>query len=530
MAKKMEASGKPLQKSDSMSSLGSEERDNIYYVGPNSVRLKFINWGHVFYAKYVPFLVGWTLFCSVLLFLHQFLEVQFAQSAAEAFKEAVGQATTTAGVDDQIKQVQSHMTALYVAMGWKWTLLMAMATVWYWGSRRPIYLLDFATFQPPEDWKVSHADISRVAQRDGNYTEDSIEFMERLLTRSGTGNATHWPPGLIEGKKSTEMARLETEVVLTGCVEDVLRKTKLKAKDIDILVINCSLFCPTPSMCAMVCNKFGMRHDIESYQLAGMGCSAGVISIHLAKQLLQARPNSTALVISTENITQNMYMGNERKFLVQNTLFRVGGAAIVLSNKWMDGWSKAKYKLLHTVRHQNADKDSYECVYQDEDAENNKGISLSKEITGVAGRALKHNLTTLGPLILPVRELAKVVVTTAARSVCKVLKKKGICDWEVNVHTPDFKKAVQHFCIHAGGRAVIDGIKANLKLSDKQVEPSVSTLYNYGNTSSSSIWYELAFIEKNNPGSLPLNRGDRILQLAFGSGFKCNSAVWVRIS
>jgi len=148
----------------------------------------------------------------------------------------------------------------------------------------------------------------------------------------------------------------------------------------------------------------------------------------------------------------------------------------------------------------------------------------------VAGRALKHNLTTLGPLILPVRELAKVVVTTAARSVCKVLKKKGICDWEVNVHTPDFKKAVQHFCIHAGGRAVIDGIKANLKLSDKQVEPSVSTLYNYGNTSSSSIWYELAFIEKNNPGSLPLNRGDRILQLAFGSGFKCNSAVWVRIS
>lgn len=272
-----------------------------------------------------------------------------------------------------------------------------------------------------------------------------------------------------------------------------------------------------------------MRHDLESYNLGGMGCSAGVISIHLAKQLLQARPNSTALVISTENITQNMYMGNERGFLVQNTLFRCGGAAIVLSNKWLDGY-RAKYKLLHTVRHQYADDESYQCVYEAEDELGNKGVALSKQITQVAGRALKHNLTTLGPLILPFRELAKVVFTTAMRGVTKILKKKGIVDWEVNVHVPDFKKAVQHFCIHAGGRAVIDGIKENLKLSDKQIEPSVSTLYNFGNTSSSSIWYELAFIESQREGQPKIQVGDRVLQLAFGSGFKCNSAVWVRLS
>ena len=78
-------------------------------------------------------------------------------------------------------------------------------------------------------------------------------------------------------------------MVLTGCVQDVLDKTGIKPQEIDILIINCSIFTPTPSLCAMVSNKFGMRHDIESYNLGGMGCSAGVISIHLAKQLLQAR-------------------------------------------------------------------------------------------------------------------------------------------------------------------------------------------------------------------------------------------------
>ena len=46
----------------------------------------------------------------------------------------------------------------------------------------------------------------------------------------------------------------------------------------------------------------------------------------------QVYPNSTALVVSTENITQNWYFGNDRSMLIPNCLFRVGGAAIVLSN------------------------------------------------------------------------------------------------------------------------------------------------------------------------------------------------------
>ena len=43
----------------------------------------------------------------------------------------------------------------------------------------------------------------------------------------------------------------------------------LKAKDIDILVVNCSLFNPTPSLSAMIVNHFKMRPDVISYNLAG---------------------------------------------------------------------------------------------------------------------------------------------------------------------------------------------------------------------------------------------------------------------
>jgi hypothetical protein len=56
---------------------------------------------------------------------------------------------------------------------------------------------------------------------------------------------------------------------------------------VDILVVNCSVFCPTPSLSAMVVNYFKMRRDTITYNLAGMGCSAGLISISLARELLQ---------------------------------------------------------------------------------------------------------------------------------------------------------------------------------------------------------------------------------------------------
>lgn len=61
----------------------------------------------------------------------------------------------------------------------------------------------------------------------------------------------------------------------------------------------------------------------------------------------------------------------------------------------------------------------------------------------------------------------------------------------------------------------MDGMEENLKLEPHHVEPSRATLYRYGNTSSSSIWYELAFIERSGR----IKKGDRVLQIALGNFF-----------
>jgi 3-ketoacyl-CoA synthase len=42
--------------------------------------------------------------------------------------------------------------------------------------------------------------------------------------------------------------------------------------------------------------------------------------------------------MSTENITHNLYLGNQRSMLIPGCIFRIGGAAIVLSNKPKDAF------------------------------------------------------------------------------------------------------------------------------------------------------------------------------------------------
>ncbi|KAM7250580.1 hypothetical protein ACFE04_022463 [Oxalis oulophora] len=397
-------------------------------------------------------------------------------------------------------------------------VLVFALTLYIMSRPRPVYLVDYACYRPPDHLKAPYHRFMEHSRLTGDFDDSSLEFQRKILERSGLGDDTYVPEAMhyVPPRPSMAAAREEAEQVMFGSLDLLFANTGINPKDIGILVVNCSLFNPTPSLSAMIVNKYKLRGNIKSFNLGGMGCSAGVIAIDLAKDLLQVQRNTYAVVVSTENITQNWYFGNKKSMLIPNCLFRVGGSAVLLSNKGKDK-RRSKYKLVHVVRtHRGADDKAFRCVYQEQDDNGKTGVSLSKDLMAIAGGALKTNITTLGPIVLPISEQLLFFATLVV---------KKLFNSKAKPYIPDFKLAFDHFCIHAGGRAVIDELEKNLQLLPEHVEASRMTLHRFGNTSSSSIWYELAYIEAKGR----MRRGNRVWQIAFGSGFKCNSAVWQAI-
>jgi 3-ketoacyl-CoA synthase len=172
----------------------------------------------------------------------------------------------------------------------------ALATVYLARRPRAVYLLDFACYKPGPEHVVTRETFMGQSKEAGVFTDDNLAFQQKILERSGLGQGTYFPAAVLNSPPNPCMAeaRREAEAVMFGAIDSLLAKTGVRARDIGVVVVNCSLFNPTPSLSAMVVNHYKLRGNVASYNLGGMGCSAGLISIDLAKQLLQVT-NSPAI-------------------------------------------------------------------------------------------------------------------------------------------------------------------------------------------------------------------------------------------
>jgi len=149
--------------------------------------------------------------------------------------------------------------------------------------------------------KMSREAFMERSRKAGAFDAKALVFQDKMVMKGGLGDHTYLPDAMHASPPvpSMALAREEAEIVMFTAVRDALAAANLRPTDVDCVVVNCSLFNPTPSLAAMLINHFKMRSDVVSYSLSGMGCSAGVISIALARELLQTYKNSTCLVVST---------------------------------------------------------------------------------------------------------------------------------------------------------------------------------------------------------------------------------------
>ena len=107
------------------------------------------------------------------------------------------------------------------------------------------------------------------------------------------------------------------------------------------------------------------------------------------------------------------------------------------------------------------------------------GVFLRKDVPIQAAKALEACMRTVTPRIMTWQQYAEAAANVFEQ---RVLGRR------VPDYVPDFTRCVDHFALHAGGYAVLKGLKSAMRLPVDKMLPSFATLRDYGNTSCSTTW------------------------------------------
>ncbi|CAN6211536.1 unnamed protein product [Urochloa humidicola] len=398
-------------------------------------------------------------------------------------------------------------------------------------------LVDFSCLKPPRRLRIPVAGLLEHFRLIGCFDAGSVEFMSKVIEASGMGNETYFPASLhrIPPAATHADAIREAHALFLPALDDLFARTGVPPRAVGALVVNCSGFCPAPSLAAIVAARYRMRSDVRAFNLSGMGCAAGVVGVDVARRVLAEHAAAGgveyAVVVSAEIVTVGWYSGRDQGKLLLNCYFRTGCSAALLTAGGGGGGRAApaiKYRLARLTRtNQIANDRSYRSGYREEDEEGITGFTLGQGVGRMVSELLRAHLLTLGLSILPWREKARYALALLRsarrrrRDGGKLARGGG-----GGVPLPDFRAAADHFCLPSSGRPMIWRLGQGLGLGEREMEAALMTFHRFGNQSAASLWYQLAYLEAKGR----VRRGDTVWQLGIGSGLKANSLVWERVA
>ncbi|KAF7073709.1 hypothetical protein CFC21_078656 [Triticum aestivum] len=394
------------------------------------------------------------------------------------------------------------------------------------GAGIRVGLVDFSCLKPPRRLRLPVAGLLEHLELGGFFDRGSIEFMTKAIRSSGMGNETYLPPALhyLPPASTHAHAIREAHMLFFPALDDLFEKSSVPPSAVGALVVNCSGFCPAPSLAAIIANRYRMRADVKIFNLSGMGCSAGSISVDVAAGLLRAHAMSYAVVVSAEILTVGWYCGKDRGKLLLNCNFRTGCSAALLTNS---AAAPVKYRLVNVTRTNTTANDlSYRAGYREEDEEGITGFTLGQGVGRMVSELLHAHLLTLSLSILPWREKARYTAALLLSMRRRGQDKLAGSSSGASAPMPDFRAAADHFCLPSSGKPMILRLGKGLGLGEREMEAALMTFHRFGNQSAASLWYQLAYLE----AKARVRKGDTVWHLGIGSGLKANSLVWERVA
>ncbi len=282
-------------------------------------------------------------------------------------------------------------------------------------------------------------------------------------------------PGINKRMALYEACALDLSLeAIKDCVKDERDLNEIT----HLITVSCTGM-SAPGLDLQIMEALSLRTDLTRSSVNFMGCYAAVHALKLANAFCNSAESTKVLIVCTELCTIHFQKEKTPDDITASLLFADGSAAAVVTN---DKAAKGiKLDSFYSAVNFTGKK---EMAWQISD----KGFLMT--LTGYVPQVIKEDFECL---------------------VAKALSYASLTNEDIT-----------HWCIHPGGKKILEAISHSLSLADDALTSSYNVLRKYGNMSSATILFVLKEMLDGAKGN---TSAGKIFAAAFGPGLTMETFV-----
>jgi predicted naringenin-chalcone synthase len=237
-----------------------------------------------------------------------------------------------------------------------------------------------------------------------------------------------------------------------------------------LITISCTGM-SAPGLDLQLMELLHLAPDIFRSSINFMGCYAAIHGLKMAKMICDSTPNANVVIVATEICTLHFQKEYSEDNAASSLLFADGAAAVFISNQITSSTALQIDGFYATVANKGKDHMAWEL--------SSKGFLM--RLSSYIPQLIESDINAL----------------VAAAMEATGNKKEAITDW----------------CIHPGGKRILDLIEKKLGLADHDLLVSREVLQEHGNMSSPTVLFVLKKLMERSG-----NNKANMMGMAFGPG------------
>ena len=266
---------------------------------------------------------------------------------------------------------------------------------------------------------------------------------------------------------------------IRDCIEHKIHPNEIT----HLITVSCTGM-SAPGLDLMVIDLMDLPKNIYRTSINFMGCYAAIHAMKMANSICNSEQNAKVLIVCTELCTLHFQREGTVDNITSSMLFGDGAAAVLITP---DSFAQKGLVI----------KDFY------------------SEIISRGKKDMAWELSSSGFLMTLSGYIPELIEEDFEMLVEKSLAKSGIK-----------KEQITNWCIHPGGKRILDAIHKSLQLRKDELKTCYDVLHKFGNMSSPTILFVLKEIMKNISSS-PVGGGreEAVFGAAFGPGLTMETFV-----